>query len=291
MTGFDGLPAGAIAGVAFVFGLIVGSFLNVVIHRLPRGESLVHPRSRCPHCGHAISALENVPVLSYVLLRGRCRGCNARISLRYPAVELLTAFIFAGIALRYGVDPMTPVWCMFAAALIAAALIDIDHRIIPDEISLGGLVVALVLVPAVQAVAGDAIGSAVARSFAGALLGGGLLWIVGFVHARVSVAVGRRFDHWPGEGEEVPSPASLDYWTWFPGLGFGDVKLLAMIGAVIGPIGVVETILAASLAGLAGGLLWAAVIRNWNTPFGFGPAIAAGALLVVLVPHRGLFIG
>jgi leader peptidase (prepilin peptidase)/N-methyltransferase len=291
MTGLEALPHAAVAGLAFVFGLLIGSFLNVVIYRLPRGESVVHPRSRCPHCQHEISALENIPVLSYLVLRGRCRECGSHISFRYPAVELLTAFIFAGIAMRYGADPMTPVWCVFAAALIAAAMIDIDHRIIPDEISLGGLVVALVVVPAVQSLSGEPLATAVVRSFAGALLGGGLLWIVGFVHARVSVAMGREFDHWPGEGEEVPKPASLDYWTWFPGLGFGDVKLLAMIGAVIGPFGVVETILAASLAGLAGGLIWAAVIRNWSTPFGFGPAIAAGALLVLIVPHQGLLPG
>ncbi len=288
MNSFEGFPPGVFAGVAFVFGLIVGSFLNVVIHRLPRGESLVSPRSRCPHCQHAISALENIPVISYVLLRGRCRGCAAPISLRYPAIELLTGCVFAAIALRYGVDPMTPVWCVFAAALIAAGVIDIDHRIIPDEISLGGLVVAVVAVPAVQATVGEPLGAAVLRSLAGASLGGGLLWLVGFVHARVAVAMGREFEHWPGEGESLPKPTSLDYWVWFPGLGFGDVKLLAMIGAVIGPIGVLETILASSLAGLLGGLIWAATIRSWSTPFGFGPAIVVGALLVVLVPHQGL---
>ncbi len=288
MNSFEVFPPGVFAGVAFVFGLIVGSFLNVVIHRLPRGESLVSPRSRCPHCQHAISALENIPVISYVLLRGRCRGCAAPISLRYPAIELLTGCVFAAIALRYGVDPMTPVWCVFAAALIAAGVIDIDHRIIPDEISLGGLVVAVVAVPAVQATVGEPLGAAVLRSLAGASLGGGLLWLVGFVHARVAVAMGREFEHWPGEGESLPKPTSLDYWVWFPGLGFGDVKLLAMIGAVIGPIGVLETILASSLAGLLGGLIWAATIRSWSTPFGFGPAIVVGALLVVLVPHQGL---
>ena len=194
MNSFEVFPPGVFAGVAFVFGLIVGSFLNVVIHRLPRGESLVSPRSRCPHCQHAISALENIPVISYVLLRGRCRGCAAPISLRYPAIELLTGCVFAAIALRYGVDPMTPVWCVFAAALIAAGVIDIDHRIIPDEISLGGLVVAVVAVPAVQATVGEPLGAAVLRSLAGASLGGGLLWLVGFVHARVAVAMGREFD-------------------------------------------------------------------------------------------------
>jgi leader peptidase (prepilin peptidase)/N-methyltransferase len=288
MNSFEVFSPAALAGIAFVFGLIFGSFLNVVIHRLPRGESLVSPRSRCPHCQHAISALENIPVISYVVLRGRCRGCGAEISLRYPAVELLTGCVFAAVALRYGADPMTPVWCLFAAALIAASLIDIEHRIIPDEISLGGLVVALIVVPTVRTFAGEPLAAAVIWSLAGAALGGGLLWLVGFAHARVAVAVGREFDHWPGEGEPLPKPSSLDYWVWFPGLGFGDVKLLAMIGAVIGPVGVLETILVSSLAGLLGGLIWAAAIRSWSSPFGFGPAIAVGALLVLLIPHQGL---
>jgi len=279
-----------VVAVAAAFGLLFGSFLNVVIHRLPRGESIVHPRSRCPACGHAIAAWENVPILSYLLLRGRCRGCRAPISVRYPAIELATALVFAAVALRYGASPMTPLWCGFAAALIAAAVIDFDHRIIPDEISVGGLLVALVLVPALRTLEGDALIDALWRSLVGAGLGGGLLWIVGFVHARVSVSLGREFAHWPGEGESPPRPGSLDYWVWFPGLGFGDVKLLAMIGAVVGPVGVLETILAASLAGLAGGVVWAAVHRSWSAPFGFGPAIAAGALLVVLVPHPALFV-
>ncbi len=180
---------------------------------------------------------------------------------------------------------MTPVWFAFAAALLAAAVIDIDHRIIPDEISLGGLAVAVVLVPWVESLSGLPLWDGVLRSAAGALVGGGLLWLVGFLHARVSVASGRRFEHWPGEGEELPRPSSLDYWIWFPGLGFGDVKLLAMIGAVLGPVGVLETILAASVAGLALGLAWALAHRRWSAPFGFGPAIAVGALLVALLPH------
>ena len=280
------LPPGFVVAFSAALGLIVGSFLNVVIHRLPRGESVVTPRSRCPDCGHQISALENVPVLSYLVLRGRCRGCDARISLRYPAIELLTGALFVGIALRYGISPMTPLWWCFSAALVAAAAIDFDHRIIPDEISLGGLVVALLCVPALHAASGQPLIEAAQRAALGALFGGGTLWLVGFVHARVSAVAGRKFPHWPGEGEELPRPGSLDYWTWFPGVGFGDVKLLAMIGAVLGPVGVLETILVASLAGLLFGLGWALATRRWNAPFGFGPAIAFGALFVLLAPFH-----
>ena len=122
----------------------------------------------------------------------------------------------------------------------------------------------------------------------GALLGGGLLWSVAFLHARVSVALGRSFEHWPGEGAEVPKPSSADYWLWFPGMGLGDVKLLAMIGAFLGPWGVLETIVTASLLGLGLGLVYAAVTRKLNAPFGFGPAIAAGALLALLFPPTNL---
>jgi leader peptidase (prepilin peptidase)/N-methyltransferase len=286
MDAFSLLPTGFVVAFSAALGLIVGSFLNVVIHRLPRGESVVKPRSRCPGCGHQITALENVPVLSYLVLRGRCRGCGARISLRYPAIELLTGALFVGISLRYGIGPMTPLWWCFSAALVAAAAIDFDHRIIPDEISLGGLVVALVCVPALHAAAGQPLVEAAEHAALGALFGGGALWLVGFAHARVSALAGRQFPHWPGEGEELPRPGSLDYWTWFPGVGFGDVKLLAMIGAVLGPLGVLETILVASLAGLLFGLGWALATRRWNAPFGFGPAIAFGALFVLLAPFH-----
>jgi leader peptidase (prepilin peptidase)/N-methyltransferase len=192
--------------------------------------------------------------------------------------------LFAGVVLRFGAVPMALVGCAFAAALVATAAIDFDHQIIPDEISLGGLAVALVVVPATAWQGGDPLPLAVARSLLGALLGGGLLWIVGFAHARVSAALGRRFEHWPGEGEALPRFGSLDYWTWFPGIGFGDVKLLAMIGAVLGPAGVLETLVLASLVGLAVGALVTLTHRTWNTPFGFAPAIAIGALLALLAP-------
>jgi leader peptidase (prepilin peptidase)/N-methyltransferase len=279
----------ALGVIAFAFGLVVGSFLNVVIHRLPRGESIVWPGSRCPACGRGIRAYENLPLVSYLLLRGRCRGCKTQISLRYPAIELLTGILFAAIALEMGPRIGTGLWCAFAATLIAAAAIDAEHRIIPDELSLGGLAVGAILVPLIETQEGSPYGLALLRSLSGAALGGALLWSVGFVHARVSTALGRVFTHWPGENAAYPRPSSLDYWTWFPGLGFGDVKLLAMIGAFVGPAGVVETLLASSVAGLGLGVGSALVTRRWNSPFGFGPALAAGALLVVLIPHPSVF--
>ncbi len=278
------LPTWLVLGFFGGLGLVVGSFLNVVIHRLPRDESLVHPGSHCPSCSAPVAWYDNVPVLAYLWLRGRCRRCGAGISLRYPAVELLVGSLFVAIALRHGVDAMTFVWCAFAAALVAAAAIDFDHQIIPDEISLGGLALALVAVPAAGVLDGVPIREGLAASLLGALLGALPIWLVGFAHARVSTLLGREFEHWPGEGEELPTPGSLDYWVWFPGVGFGDVKLLAMIGAVVGPFGVLETLLLASLSGLVLGLGFALATRRPGSPFGFGPALALGALVVVLVP-------
>jgi leader peptidase (prepilin peptidase)/N-methyltransferase len=199
-------------------------------------------------------------------------------------VELLTGVVFALVALRFGFTPATLLFTTFAAGLIVAGAVDLDHQIIPDEISLGGLLVGLLLVPIWLMHGGASLGEALGYSLGGALLGGGMLWSVGFVHARLSVALGREFEHWPEEGEPPPKPNSLDYWIWFPGMGFGDVKLLAMIGAFLGPSGVVVTVICASVLGLIMGLLWAAATRSWNSPFGFGPAIAAAALVALLVP-------
>jgi leader peptidase (prepilin peptidase)/N-methyltransferase len=274
----------AFAVLAFVLGALVGSFLNVVVHRLPRGESIVHPASRCPACGHAIRPWHNVPILGWLGLRGRCADCGDRISVRYPLVELATGLLFALVAARFGPSTMAALWMAFAAALLVAALVDIDHRIIPDEISLGGLALGLTLAPGLRVLDGTSASDAWLHAATGAALGGGLLWIVGFVHARLCARAGRRFDHWPGDDEDFPKLASLDYWTWFPGMGFGDVKLLAMIGAFLGPLGVVETLVAASVVGLVFGVGWAIVRRSWASPFGFGPMLAAGALLALLVP-------
>jgi leader peptidase (prepilin peptidase)/N-methyltransferase len=260
--------------------------LNVVIHRLPRGESIVHPGSRCPSCGTAIKSWNNVPVLAWIWLRGRCRACQAPISARYPFVEALTAVLFAVVAERFGATPMALVWMAFGAALLAAGAIDFDHRIIPDEISLGGLVLGLTVVPLARVYEGAAASDAWLHALTGAALGGGLLWIVGFVHARICAAAGRRFEHWPEDDADFPRPNSLDYWTWFPGMGFGDVKLLAMIGAFLGPVGAIETIVAASAVGLLFGLGWALLRRSFAAPFGFGPMLAVGALVALLLPVR-----
>ncbi len=273
-----------LGSMGLVFGLLIGSFLNVVIYRLPREESVVFPASHCPGCDTVIKPWDNIPLLSYLMLRGACRSCGTRISLRYPAIELFTGIVFALIALRFGFAPATLLFAAFAAALIVAGMVDIDHQIIPDEISLGGLVLGLIAVPMWRMHTGEGFVLACSQSVLGALLGGGMLWSVGFFHARLSVAMGRTFEHWPDEDEEVPTIGSLDYWTWFPGMGFGDVKLLAMVGAFLGPVGVVSTVLVASVLGLVIGVGLGFFVKSWNSPFGFGPAIAGAALISLLLP-------
>jgi len=275
----------AVMPIALAFGLLIGSFLNVVIHRLPLGVSVVFPPSHCPGCNAKIKPWDNIPVLSYLWLRGRCRSCGNSISLRYPTVELVTGLLFAAVAWHFGPSWWTLIHCLFVAALITAAMIDYDHQIIPDSISLGGLVLALFLVPAVDAWYGVPYLDALLQSVVGATVGAGLLWLVAFVHARISVAMGRQFDHWPGEGESLPRPAEADYWLWFPGLGLGDVKLLGMIGAVVGALGVLDTILASSVIGLAFGGAQALARGALGEPFGFGPAIALGAIASLFLPE------
>jgi leader peptidase (prepilin peptidase)/N-methyltransferase len=271
-------------GFAILYGLAIGSFLNVVIHRLPEGRSLATPGSHCPGCGARIRVRDNLPILSWLLLGGRCRDCRVPISPRYPSIELITGLVFGAIAWRFGASWYTPLYALLAAGLVAAAAIDFDHQVIPDELSLGGLLAGLALAPLAARLEGGSYLDALGTSGAGALLGAALLWTVGFLHARVSVALGRRFEHWPGEGATLPRPSSADYWLWFPGLGLGDVKLLAAIGAFLGVWGVLETIVAASVLGLVLGLGFAVVTRKPGAPFGFGPAISAGALLVLLFP-------
>jgi len=242
-AGCDGFAILA-ASVAFLVGTCIGSFLNVMIYRLPRGESIVSPRSRCPGCGRAIPAWENIPIVSFLLLRGKCAGCGGAISWRYPAVELLTGSGFAAIFLLDG--PGIPLLrdLLFLCLLLPIAFIDIDRRIIPDELSLGGLAAGLLLsfFPG-----GDWKGSV-----AGALLGGGILYATAFLYEKI-------------RGVE--------------GMGGGDIKLLAMIGAFVGWRGTLATIFFGALLGAAGGML---AMRKGGeglkTAIPFGPYLCAASL-------------
>lgn len=245
----------------FALGLCFGSFLNVVIHRLPRGLSIVAPPSACPACGHRIRPFDNVPVLSWFVLSGRCRDCRTAIPWRYPAVELSAGLLVVVLAAQLGPRVALVPALLFALALLAVALIDWDHRIIPDEISLGGTVVGLF--------ARGVTFPGVAEGLIGALVGGGALWLVATAYRQA---------------------------TGVDGLGGGDVKLAAMIGAFLGWPGVFLTIFGAAAAGsLAGGLLVLTRGADRRTALPFGTFLAPAAVLAgVLGPlvwrwYGGLF--
>jgi leader peptidase (prepilin peptidase) / N-methyltransferase len=224
-----------------VLGLVVGSFLNVVIYRLPRGESLNRPASRCPECETPIKPYDNVPVVSWLLLRGRCRSCGASISARYPLVEALTAAVFVGAALARGVDDDLALWLPFAAMLIAVAGIDLDHRIIPNKI----------LLPAAIWGVAATIGFR-PDNIDDSLIAGGIAFSSLLLAA-------------------VVYPA---------GMGMGDVKLAGVMGIYLGS-GVAPALLAAFLAGSVVGIAIIARegkdARKKGVPF--GPFLAFGGLV------------
>jgi leader peptidase (prepilin peptidase) / N-methyltransferase len=261
--------------LVLLVGLAVGSFLNVCIHRLPADQSVVWPGSRCPACAAPIAWYDNLPVLSWLRLGGRCRACRAPISARYPLVELLTAGLAVLSVARFGLTPWAGVAFAFACALVVVSTIDLDHGIIPDVISLPGILVGLALSALVPG------GVGLWDAFAGALLGGGLLWAVAAVYQRA---------------------AGIE------GLGLGDVKLLAMIGAFLGWQSLPAVLLVASFTGSIGGLALIASRRGRTracrvlrvlgpgalarhlrrTPLPFGPFLALGALAALYVPALAL---
>ena len=233
---------------AALVGLIVGSYLNVVIHRLPSHQSTVTPRSRCPHCGAAIRARDNLPVVSWLLLRGRCRDCGASISPRYPLVEALTALLFAGAVLRFGANVSAIVAALFCALLVALAGIDVEHFLLPDRITLPGIALGLAAQPFV---AWGSLPSAIQ----GALAGAGILLLISGL--------------WK-------------LWKNVDGMGLGDVKMLAMVGAFLGLSGVLVTLVAATFAGAIVGialLARGAIGIQGRLPFGF--FLSLGGLLAL----------
>ena len=230
---------------AFLLGACLGSFSNVIIHRLPRDESIVRPASRCPACGRPVRAWENVPIVSFFLLRGKCAGCGGAISWRYPAVEAASGVGFLMIAWADGLGFALLRDLVFFSLLLPIVFIDIDHRIIPDELSLGGIAAGMFLsfLPG-----GDWL-----AALSGALLGGGLLYVTAAVYHRV---------------------------TGIEGLGGGDIKLLAMVGAFLGWRGALFTIFVGSLLGVAGGVV---AMRKGSdglkTAIPYGPYLCVAALM------------
>jgi leader peptidase (prepilin peptidase)/N-methyltransferase len=236
----------------FLSGSFVGSFLNVCIYRLPREESIADPpRSRCPSCKHQIAWYDNIPLLSYAALRAKCRHCQATISWRYPVVEALTGAMTVAVVARFGVTPVSLVYAAFVWALIVASFVDLEFQIIPDEISVGGLVLGLivsVLIPALHGA--DSIALSLRRSFVGALVGGGLLYTTGML------------------GDFIFRKESM---------GGGDIKLLAMAGAILGWRLVTLTFFISPMLALVPGLGVLFLKRSHVIPY--GPFLSLGLLV------------
>jgi len=243
------MPQHLLLGVVALLGLAVGSFLNVVIHRVPLGQSLIRPGSHCPQCGAAVRNRHNVPVLGWLLLRGRCADCRTRISVRYPLVEAGTAALFVAVAAKFGLSWALPAYLYLAAVAVALALIDVDVKRLPDAIVLPSYAVAAALLtPA--ALLGDGL-PALLRGLAGAAV----LWLLYRVLAQ------------------------------FGGMGGGDVKLAALLGLYLGWLGwgalAVGAFAAFVLGGAGGAVLLAAGRAGRKSRIPFGPYMLAGAFLAV----------
>jgi leader peptidase (prepilin peptidase)/N-methyltransferase len=236
------IPAWAVVTLVALVGLCIGSFLNVCIFRLPRHESVATPPSRCTSCGRTLSWFDNVPVVSWVVLRGRCRTCGARVSWMYPAVESVTALVLVGVYLVYGLTPLGVVRALFACSLIVLFVTDLQQKILPDAITLPGIVVGLVCSLFLPPGWRDAL--------IGILVGGGGLFAIAETYYRV-------------RGHD--------------GLGMGDVKLLGMIGAFLGWQLVILTLVLASFAGSLAGVALLASGRDMKYALPFGTFLAVGA--------------
>lgn len=263
------LPAALIGLFVFAFGLIIGSFLNVCIVRIPERKSIVLPASACPQCGAAIRPYDNIPVVSYLILGGKCRACKTHISAMYPAVELLTAVLFWICYHAFGLSVETLKWCIFSAIMIVLVFTDLRERILPDVVNYTGLALGLVLSLFVQPADGTAQWVAshmlefppptpvisLADALFGAAIGGGLLWGISELYFRV-------------RGRE--------------GMGFGDVKMMLMTGAFLGTKRTLLTIFAGSLLGSILGVAFILARRkdsDYELPF--GTFLGLAAMLVV----------
>ncbi len=257
------------AVIVFLFGLCIGSFLNVCIHRLPQGQSVVRPRSRCPKCKKPIAAYDNIPVLSYLLLRGRCRNCRARISAQYPLVELLTGLALLMVYFWFDLSTAGLKAALFSAAMIVLVFTDLHHRKLPDRVTLPGIGIGLVF--ALWLPIGDntstllwrwvtgnypaAVSASVVNALLGAAIGAGILYGLGELWYRL-------------RGVEA--------------MGLGDVKMMAMVGVFLGPKLTTLTLLLGSLAGsLLGSLFILLARKDTKYELPFGSFLGAAALVAL----------
>ncbi|OIP71519.1 prepilin peptidase [Candidatus Atribacteria bacterium CG2_30_33_13] len=233
----------------FILGLIVGSFCNVCIYRIPKNESIIYPASHCPKCRTTIKPVDNIPLLSYILLKGRCRNCGSKISIQYPVVELLTGMIYLIIYLIYGLSIQSLIYIILSSALIIIAFIDLNEQIVPDVISLPGIGVGLILsffVPYLSFI----------NSALGVVVGGGIILIIALVGSMIFKK---------------------------EAMGGGDVKLAAMIGAFLGwRYTIISLFLGFFLGALVGIFLVLSKIKSKEDMVPFGPFIALGSLITLL---------
>jgi len=239
--------------VSIIFGALVGSFLNVCILRLPKEESIVWPGSHCPHCKHPIKFYDNIPLVSYILLKGRCRHCHSPISFQYPLVEGITALASLILFIKFGPSLSYLFYFLFVAALIVITVIDLYHQIIPDVISLPGIGVGLVaslMIPQIT----------LSNSITGILFGSGSLFLVSA------------------------------YYEWLrkkEGMGLGDAKLLAMIGAFLGWKAVILTIFFSSLIGSITGIIMMLLKgKDFKYAIPFGPFLSVGAVVALFYQNE-----
>lgn len=257
---------------AFLFGAVVGSFLNVVVWRLPRGESLVRPGSHCPRCAAPVRPVDNVPILGWLLLRGRCRDCREPISARYPLVELANALLWAALARRLGPGVPLAAMAAFGSALLAITFIDLDHQIIPDAITLPGIAAGLVascFIPERASLPALLLHERLGLAALPRPLGSPTL-----LDALLAAAAGFAFFYAAAEiGWRILKKESM---------GGGDIKLAAMMGAFLGLTGLVVAVYAALLTGSVVGLALLALRRvRVGNPIPFGPFLALGGLTAI----------
>jgi leader peptidase (prepilin peptidase)/N-methyltransferase len=256
--------------LAGLLGLLIGSFLNVCIHRWPRDLSVVRPRSACPECEQPIAWYDNIPLVSYLLLRGKCRQCGIAISWRYPVVELLTAISFAYLVHHGGVSVQAIKYCVLAAILIGLIFSDLETLLLPDELTLGGGVIGLAfalfvpvadstfqLVASLSGFEARGRGEMFGEALLGAVVPAGLIWLGGWLFEKVRHK---------------------------EGLGFGDVKMLAMVGAFLGIRGALLTVILGSIAGSIIGLAYIKITGKdaSSYPLPFGSFLGAAALVAAI---------
>jgi len=237
-----------IALYSLLVGLALGSFMNVCIYRIPLEKSIIRPSSSCPNCGKKIRFYDNIPLISYLLLLGRCRHCHHPISWRYPAVEAITGLLSLALFIRYGLSLQYLLFLLFATTLVTISFIDLDHQIIPDVLSIPGIVAGL----AAAFIPGNVSWF---DSIIGIIGGGGTLFLVGLIYEKL---------------------------TGKQGMGGGDVKLLAMIGAWMGWRSLPFVLLVSSLTGaIIGSVFLLAAGKGYRVRIPFGPFLSLGALFYI----------